>query len=174
MADLITLAGSPSPNSRSTALLEYTRRVAEAHGLRTAAISVRNLPAEDLLHGRSDSPDIQSQAALLRHARAVIIATPIYKAAYSGILKSFLDLLPPRTLDGKLVLPIGTGGSPLHALALDYALLPVLAALGSQQTLNSIYLTDAQIQLGEGGLQLDPPAAERLDSALRSLIDRLG
>ena len=42
-------------------------------------------------------------------ALAVVIATPVYKAAYSGILKAFLDLLPQDGLDGKLVLPTPAG-----------------------------------------------------------------
>lgn len=50
----------------------------------------------------------------------MIIATPIYKAAYTGVLKVFLDLLPTNALAGKIILPIGTGATPAHLLALDY------------------------------------------------------
>ena len=57
----------------------------------------------------------------------VIVATPIYKAAYSGLLKVFLDLLPAEALRGKTVLPLASGGSVAHLLALDYALKPVLS-----------------------------------------------
>lgn len=60
------------------------------------------------------------------------MAIPIYKAAYSGLLKTFLDLLPQHAFAGKPVLPLATGGSPAHVLALDYALRPVLTALGAQ------------------------------------------
>ena len=74
----------------------------------------------------------------------MLIATPIYKAAYSGVLKSFLDLLPQDALRGKTVLVLGTGGSAGHLLALDYALKPVLAALGARHILDSIYAVDAQ------------------------------
>jgi FMN reductase len=135
---------------------------------------VRDLPPEDLLYGRYDSPAIAAQADLIRQSRAVVIATPIYKAAYSGVLKSFLDLLPTRILDGKPVLPLATGGSPLHALALDYALLPVLAALGAQHTLNSVYIVDSQIQITADSVHLDPAVADRLDGALHTLVEALG
>lgn len=174
MAEIVTIAGSPSANSRLAAVLGYARHVLERHDLQTAAITVRDLPPEDLIYGRADSPAIQAQIDLLRETRAVIIATPIYKASLSGVLKTFLDLLPPRTLSGKLVLPIATGGSPLHALAVDYALLPILAALGAQHTLNSVYLVDTQIRLDEVGLTLDAPVAQRLDGALQELLEQLG
>jgi len=44
----------------------------------------------------------------------LIIATPIFKASYSGLLKVFLDLLPQFALAGKAILPIATGGSVHH------------------------------------------------------------
>lgn len=173
MLDVLTIAGSPSASSRSTGVLEYLRWNLEQRGLRTWNLAVRDLPPEDLLYGRYDSPAIVQSAALLNQARAVIIATPVYKAAYSGVLKTFLDLLPQRALAGKLVLPIATGGSPVHMLAIDYALRPVLTALGAQHTLQGIYITDSQIQLGDEIPNLDPAVAERLDSALQYLVQEL-
>lgn len=50
------------------------------------------------------------------------------------MLKVFLDLLPQFALQGKLVLPMATGGSPNHMLALDYALRPVLLGLLEELT----------------------------------------
>jgi len=96
-----------------------------------------------------------------------LVATPIYKAAYSGLLKSFLDLLPQDGLRGKTVLPLATGGSTAHLLALDYALKPVLGALGARHILDSVYATDAQFDT-------DPvlgrrPQAEVLERLARAL-----
>jgi SsuE family FMN reductase len=68
-------------------------------------------------------------------AAALIVSTPIYKAAYTGALKALLDILPPAALDGKVVLPIATGGSFAHLLAIEYALKPVLSALGATDLL---------------------------------------
>lgn len=82
-------------------------------------IALRDLPPASLLQAQTDGI---AQAA----ADVVIVATPIYKAAYSGLLKVFLDLLPPDALRGKTVLPLAMGGSLAHLLALDYALKPVL------------------------------------------------
>jgi FMN reductase len=171
--DVITIAGSPSGSSRSTAVLDYARRTLEGYGLRVSKINVRDLPPEDLVYGRVDSPAVLESAELLREARAVVIATPVYKASYSGVLKAFLDLLPQRPLDGKLVLPIATGGSPAHLLAIDYALGPLLSALGAHHTLQGVYIVESQVTYDARTIQLDPEAEERLNAALQHLVDEL-
>ena len=103
-------------------------------------------------------------------ADAIVIATPVYKAAYSGVLKVFLDLLPQSALKGKTVLPLATGGSPHHMLALDYALRPVLQSLAARQILPGVYATDGQVTLQpEGAYQLQAELAQRLDEAVDTL-----
>jgi len=82
---------------------------------------------------------------LVAGADLVIIATPIYHAAYSGLLKLFLDLLPHDALRGKTVLALASGGSPGHLLALDYTLKPVLAALGARHILDALYALDKHL-----------------------------
>jgi FMN reductase len=54
-------------------------------------------------------------------------------------------------LRGKTVLPIATGGSPAHLLAIDYALKPVLSALGATDLLQGVYVVDKQLAVGSGG-----------------------
>nr|MDP9125329.1 NAD(P)H-dependent oxidoreductase [Pseudomonadota bacterium] len=97
-----------------------------------------------LVRADFDEPAIRRAREQVAAARLVVIATPIYKASFSGLLKTFLDLLPQDALRGKTVLVLGTGGSAAHLLALDYALKPVLAALGARHILDSIYAVDAQ------------------------------
>ena len=79
----------------------------------------------------STDPDDRRGGQRGPDADAIVVATPVYQAAYSGLLKVFLDLLPQFAFRGKAVLPIVTGGSPAHVLAVDYALRPVLANLGA-------------------------------------------
>lgn len=108
------------------------------------ALSLRELPAAALLG--ANTRDLAVRAALDSVARAdlVLVGTPIYKAAYSGLLKSFLDLLPQDALRGKTVLPLATGGSVSHLLAIDYALRPVLHALGARHTLDGVFVALVQ------------------------------
>jgi FMN reductase len=87
-------------------------------------------------------------------------------------LKVFLDLLPQTALKGKTVLPLATGGSPHHMLALDYALRPVLQSLGAKNILPGIYATDAQVVLSpEGTYQVADDIADRLDEAVNTLFN---
>ena len=68
------------------------------------------------------------------------------------------------------VLPLATGGSLAHFLALDYALKPVLAALGARDILDGVYATDAQLAPHEsGGFVPDAVLVERLERALQPL-----
>jgi FMN reductase len=83
-----------------------------------------------------------------------------------------LDLLPQTALKGKTVLPLATGGSPHHMLALDYALRPVLQSLGAKNILPGIYATDSQVVVNpEGGYHVDEDIADRLDDAVNTLIN---
>ena len=140
---IVALAGSPSANSRSTALLRHALSRVPGDVARTEIV-LRDLPAAALVRAEFDDPAIRRAREQVAAARLVVIATPIYKASFSGLLKTFLDLLPQDALRGKTVLALGTGGSPAHLLALDYALKPVLAALGARHILDAVYATDAQ------------------------------
>lgn len=174
MSDIVTIAGSPSHSSRSTAILAYTRGYLHNYGLTTDAIAVRDLNAEALLTGNFDDTSIRAGKAKIQQARAVIVATPVYKAAYAGVLKAFLDLLPQDALANKIVLPVATGGSSAHLLAIDYSLKPLLSALGAQYILNGVYIQDAQLQQTNGELVwLDPEIEKRLHGVLGTLVNQL-
>lgn len=66
------------------------------------------------------------------------------RGAYSGVLKALIDLLPQDVLKHKPILPIMTGGSPSHLLALEYTLKPLLATLKGHN-LKGLYLLDEYI-----------------------------
>ena len=167
---ILLLAGSPSAPSRSTRLLQHVGDKLALLGHRHARIDVRDLPAEALLRADFKHAALQAALAQVAQATAVVIATPVYKAAYSGVLKAFLDLLPQFGLTGKLVLPLATGGSQSHMLALDYALRPVLSSLNPKHVLPSIYATDAQVQWSEEeGLALDASIVERVQDGVDQL-----
>jgi FMN reductase len=171
---ILLLAGSPSSPSRSTRLLHYTGERLAQLGHRTHRLQVRDLPATALVQADFSHVGLIAARALVADADALVIATPVYKAAYSGVLKAFLDLLPQDGLKGKLVLPLATGGSQSHMLALDYALRPVLSALGARHVLPSIYATDAQVLWTAGeGLALDADIARRIDEGVEMLAEYL-
>ncbi|WP_207885319.1 NADPH-dependent FMN reductase [Pseudomonas sp. 30_B] len=165
---VVTLAGSPSQRSRSGVLLDVARNWLHAHGAEVRSYSVRDFPAEDLLHARFDSPRVIELIEQVARADGLVIATPVYKASIAGALKVLLDLLPERALSHKVVLPLATGGSNAHMLAVDYALKPVLAALKAQETLHGVFAEDNQVQYAEGSTpaRLDPALEHRLLDSL--------
>ncbi|WP_353236046.1 NADPH-dependent FMN reductase [Diaphorobacter ruginosibacter] len=168
---VLLIAGSPSERSRSATLLAQVGRRLAAHRVHVETLNIRNLDALALLQARFDHPDVVKAAQQVANATVIVVATPVYKAAYSGVLKVFLDLLAQTALQGKTVLPLATGGSPHHMLALDYALRPVLQALGAKQILTGIYATDAQVtHLPEGGGVLHPDVSNRVDVAVQTLL----
>lgn len=172
---ILLIAGSPTQPSRSTALLSAVAARLQAQGLSTEPLlQLRQLDSEALLHARFDHPEIRAVSERVARADAVVVATPVYKAAYSGLLKVFLDVLPQTAFKGKRVLPLATGGSPHHMLALDYALRPVLQSLGASHILPGIYATDQSLPLlPEGGYGLAPDIAQRVDDAVQLLATDL-
>jgi FMN reductase len=171
MSQIITIAGNPASTAKSSAVLNHIQRLLRRKCIHTSSISVRDLPPADLMFALRNSPAIQEAHLSLEEARGVIIATPVYKSAYSGLLKAFLDLLPYNAFQGKVVLPIATGGSGAHLAGLDYALRPVLSALGARHTLCSVTLADEQIQFEHGGaLRLDDESDARLRAGLEQLL----
>ena len=108
----------------------------------------------------ADDPGIRTAIDILAAADAVVVTTPVYKAAYSGLLKVFLDLLPQYALRGKTVLPLATGGTPAHVLVIDYALRPVLTSLGAGAIGQGWFVLSSHVRLYDGGgLLLDPAAS---------------
>lgn len=169
---VLLIAGSPSAHSRTAALLQAAGQRLKFRGAQVETLHVRDLPPQALLLADFGNPSVIRATAQVADADIVVVATPVYKAAYSGVLKVFLDLLPQTALKDKVVLPLATGGSPHHMLALDYALRPVLQSLGAKHILPGIYATDAQVTLQpEGGVHISSDIADRLDEAVNTLVN---
>ena len=168
---ILLVAGSPSDRSRSAALLDAVRQRLRGQAPEVERLQLRELSPQALLLADAAHRSVAAAVDQVARARAIVVATPVYKAAYSGVLKVFLDLLPQTAFKGKVVLPLATGGSAHHMLALDYALRPVLQSLAARHILPGVYATDAQVTLTpEGAGHLAPEIAERLDEAVASLV----
>jgi FMN reductase len=173
VSSIVALAGSPSTGSRTVALLELLAEWLRADGHEVRVIPVRALPAEALLGADAHDPLVADAVASVAAADGVIVGSPVYKAAYSGVLKTFLDLLPAAALGGKAVLPLLTGGAPLHALAVDYALRPVLTALGARHVVPGFFVLDKQIERTPDGVVLAPDARSAIESSVAEFATAL-
>jgi FMN reductase len=172
MSKIVLISGSPSAASRSAGILHNARQVLTSQGFDAILIDVRGFPPADLLYARYDSPAFAEAKEQIAAATGVIVATPIYKASYSGAFKAFLDILPQNALRGKTLLPIACGGSPSHLLAIEYALKPVLSVLGASEILPGVYAIDEQAKLSASGeLWLHEDLRERLTAGLARLAE---
>lgn len=147
MATVLSVSGSPSASSRTNRLLRHLDQRLTAQGHDVVPLDVRTIPAEALLGGDFRHPAIVEATELFASADGVVVGTPVYKASYSGVLKALLDLLPQYALTGKTVLPLATGGSTAHVLAIDYALRPVLNSMGAAHI----------VQAGSPSTRTSPP-----------------
>jgi FMN reductase len=168
---VLLIAGSPSERSRTAALLDAVGQRLETRGVLVDRLRVRELSPQALLLADFGHRSVSQAIGQVAQAKVIVVATPVYKAAYSGVLKVFLDLLPQDAFAGKTVLPLATGGSASHMMALDYALRPVLQSLGARHILNGIFAIESQITLSpEGSYSVAPEIGARLDSAVDILL----
>ena len=146
------ISGSPSPVSKSRVLVE-TALGAFSGGVETTLIDLAALPADALL-GRGTAAEVAGAVAAVGRAGIIVVGTPVYRATYSGLLKVFFDLLAPDSLAGKVGVPLVSGQSRGHALAVDHGLRPLFASLGATVIAAGVYATPDQFQDGVPGTEL--------------------
>ena len=172
----VVTAGLSQPSS--TRLLADQLAAATDRALRLAGEDVRieTIELRDLAHAITDnlltgfpSGALADAVATVRDADALIAVSPIFSASYSGLFKSFFDVLEEGTLEGKPVLVAATAGTARHSLALDFAVRPLFAYLRADVVPTSVFAASEDFGSGGAGTSL----AERVDRAGRELADTL-
>ncbi|RBP97318.1 oxidoreductase [Bifidobacterium aemilianum] len=147
----VVSAGASDPSSTgelSQAVAVQTARYLEEHGLRSETSYIRlNEMAEDIARAGIDfhfsQPLAQAMETMLS-SDGLVAATPIYKASYSGLFKSFWDLVSPESLFGMPVALVATGGSLRHALVPDSAMRELFAFFRAVPVSTSVMGTKAE------------------------------
>jgi len=164
---ILVISGSPTAPSKTAVLAEMVASGLRSGGALVDHLRLKDLPPSELVAMNTACEPIAEAIAALEQADGVVIATPTFKASFSGLTKLFLDLLPQFGLAGKVVLPLATGGSLAHVLALDYALRPVVQSMGARWVVPSFYVTsDAFVPVGD-----DHALNEKFDKGLRDVLD---
>ncbi|MEV8549841.1 FMN reductase [Streptomyces glaucescens] len=138
---VVVSAGLSVPSS--TRLL--ADRLAAATAGRTSAevevVELRDLAVEIAHHFTNGFPGRRLAAALdaVTGADGLIVVTPVFSASYSGLFKSFFDVLDKDALTGKPVLIAATGGTARHSLVLEHALRPLFAHLRAVVVPTGVY-----------------------------------
>ncbi|SDC79660.1 CE1759 family FMN reductase [Streptomyces prasinopilosus] len=155
MSVVVVSAGLSVPSS--TRLLGE-RLAAAATGQAPADVRVIELRdlAVDIAHNFTSgfpAPALADAMDAVTGADGLIVVTPVFSASYSGLFKSFFDVLGVRdreALAGKPVLIAATGGTPRHSLVLDHALRPLFAHLRAVVVPTGVYA--ASQDWGDKGL----------------------
>jgi FMN reductase len=135
---VVTVVGNPKAASRTAAAaasvaellaseLGTPYRIDELVDLVTFAPAIFQGEAAS----EADRQALDNAIELASSASVLVLATPVYKGSYTGLLKSFLDVLPPQALAGSVVVPVTVSAAPSHKLLADLHLRPVLAELGA-------------------------------------------
>jgi FMN reductase len=140
------VVGNPKPQSR-------TRLVAEA--VARAAAETARLPhpehfvvdLADLGPRLFDWSDLAVKAAVAEVARCplAIVASPTYKASYTGLLKAFLDWFTTTGMSKVTVVPVMVGAGAHHALAVEVHLRPVLVEIGASVPTRGLFVLESDL-----------------------------
>lgn len=170
MTKVLIVSGSPAEVSRTSAISHFISKILSQQEHEVKRLSVRDLPAEALIHAQFNNSAIKAAQKLVNEAEALIVVSPVYKASYPGVLKSFFDLIPEKGLEGKKVLPIVTGGTIAHLLALEYSFKPLFSVLGARDIPQGVYIVDSQLQYSENEItSIDDDINIRLLTAIEDV-----
>ncbi|MES2169603.1 MAG: FMN reductase [Actinomycetota bacterium] len=148
------------------------RRLADAG----VELTVDVIELRDLAHDITNNlitgfaaPKLEAALQTITTADGLIAVTPIFTTSYSGLFKSFVDILDPQSLTGMPVLIGATGGTERHSLALDYAIRPLFGYLHAVVVPTSVYAASSDWGSAEGAL---PERIDRAAGELAALIEQ--
>ncbi|NPC40950.1 NADPH-dependent oxidoreductase [Nocardioides sp. zg-1230] len=137
-ARVAVVVGNPKPRSRT---YESALTLADRFGGADLVVDLADHAAELFDWG---APRVTELVEEVASSLVVIVASPIYKATYTGLLKAFLDRFPHQGLGGVTAVPLMLGSSPVHSLATEHGLRPLLVELGASVPTRGLSLLDSE------------------------------
>ncbi|MFB9876570.1 FMN reductase [Planobispora siamensis] len=168
-------AGLSRPSSTrllADRLAEATRQIlAEEAPVEVRVIELRELAsdiANNLVTGFPAAP-LREAIEAVTEADGLIAVTPIFTASYSGLFKSFFDVIDNTALTGKPVLVAATGGTARHSLALEHAMRPLFSYLRALVVPTAVFA--ASEDWGTAGDERTDGLSARITRAAQELAD---
>lgn len=134
------VVGNPRPRSRTLAAAEHVAREL-GRGEPDLVVDLATLGSPLLDPASAEIADL---VRAVGQADLVVVASPTYKASYTGLLKLFLDRFDARTGLPGLAVPMLLGAGPAHALAAEVHLRPLLTELGATVPGRALYVLEAE------------------------------
>ena len=144
------VVGNPKAGSRT---LRVAQAVADALAERLADSSVAGDGSDRLVVDLAtiapelfdpDSAKVKQLLEAVAGSDLIVVASPTFKATYTGLLKSFFDRYGSNALGAAVAVPLMTGAAPIHALAPEVHLRPLLVELGASTPTRGLYVTESQ------------------------------
>jgi FMN reductase len=146
---ITTIVGNPRVGSRTSLAAEAVAGSLE-HLARGAGREVETQVVElaELMGELFAFPSEPSDAAvaLARSSDLLVVASPTYKATYTGRLKTFFDRFGSNALAGVVAIPLMLGGAPVHTLAVDTHLHPLLLELGASCPTRGLFVLESELE----------------------------
>jgi FMN reductase len=174
---LLMVVGAATPPGRLAAAIAAAAEAVRSHA-EDINVDVMNLAeaAIETCDGRPlDGYGAETREAVDRisAAAAVLIAAPVYRASFPGVLKNLLDIVPVGALQGKPVGIVAMGGSAHHYLAVDAQLRQVLGWFGALIAPTAVYITGADFHDGALTSEVARKELVALAETLVTLLRRL-
>jgi len=167
---VVISAGLSQPSSTRLLADRLTAAVQTRSDAEVTVIELRDLAHDitnNLLTGFA-APKLQQAIDALTGADGAIFVTPIFTTSYSGLFKSFIDVLDPDALTDLPVLIGATGGTERHSLALDYTIRPLFAYLHAVVVPTAVYAASSDWGAEAGLVDRIDRAAAELSTALNA------
>lgn len=174
----VVSAGLSVPSSTRILADQLAEAVRRELGAAGHAVQVDHVELRDLAHPLADNlltgfatGDLAAAIQRVVTADAVIAVTPVFSASFSGLFKTFFDVLEPEALAGTPVLMAATAGTARHSLVLDHALRPLFAHLKAVPVPSAVFA--ASEDFGASGPHLHTGLAGRVERAAAELVGML-
>jgi FMN reductase len=172
----VVTAGLSDPSSTSLLGERLAAAVTAALRERGEGALVEVVDLRPLAHGLADNlltgfatGDLAKAKDCVAGADAVVAVTPVFSASYSGLFKTFFDVLETGLLDGKPVLVAATAGTARHSLVLEHAVRPLFAYLKAQPVPTAVFAASedwGDVRSGALSDRIDRAAAELADAVV--------
>ncbi|MBW1639166.1 FMN reductase [Microbacterium resistens] len=173
----VVSAGLSNPSSTRMLADRLAAETARALAERDIEVSVDVIELRDLAHDITNNlltgfapPALETAINTVVSADAVIAVTPIFSTSYSGLFKSFIDVLDPDALTGTPVLIGANAGTARHSLAIDYAIRPLFTYLHAEPVPTGVFAASS-----DWGANADDvaPLSSRVERGARELAEAI-
>ena len=171
---VVAVSGGLQRSSKSTLLAQHLLSgIGKALPCQAQLVTIGELAAQ--FAGtclRKQLPQAAAQAlAVVEQADMLVVATPVFRGAYTGMFKHFFDHIHQDALIDKPILLAATGGSQRHALMIDHQLRPLFSFFQARTLPLGVYATDSDFEQGQ---LCNPDLLERAQLAVKRALPVIG